>query len=379
MLRRASVALLSAALVAACSEATPLEGTTDAAAPLEDAAEPTPVDATARPDDDATAPAEDAAQPEDAGTVAPEDASANDAATPDGGVITSTTPPPLPRYSGGTCPRLVGGRTSSTSVVTGFTTQGVERTFRLLVPSTYDGTRPFPVMFAWHWLNASSRSFVREGELDTAIEELDFIAVLPDKKLRPDGNKQYVFDWPFAEPTGTGIEEELVFLDDLLACVAEQYNVDRRRIYGVGVSAGALWVTHVSTTSRAQYFAAFESLSGGLGEVGGAWRMDYAPQPNKFPTMVLWGGPNDRLVLSFDRASQRYRDALLADGHFVLACTHDAGHAMPPIMGPPGSTRFYALWRFMLDHPYGLPPGESPYKTTGLPPEMPSWCSIATP
>ncbi len=378
MLRRA-LALL--ALTTACSEGTPVDAVApDAAAVVAEDAAATVEDASIAEDaatatEDATATAEDATTaPEDATT--PEDATA---APVDGGVVTSTTPPPFPRYSDGTCPVLVGGRTSSTSVVTGFTTQGVERTFRLLVPSTYDGTRPFPVMFAWHWLNASSRSFVREGELDTAIEELDFIAVLPDKKLRPDGNKQYVFDWPFAEPTGQGIEEELVFFDDLLACVSQQYNVDARRIYGVGVSAGALWLTHLSTTERVHHFAAIESLSGGLGEVGGAWRMDYAPQPNKFPAMVLWGGPTDRLILDFDRASRRYRDALIADGHFVLECIHTAGHAMPPITAPTGQTRFYAMWRFLLDHPYGLLPGESPYQTSGLPADMPSWCTIATP
>lgn len=363
------------ALATACSES----------APLDTPPNPTAADATApdaAPADDDAAVGEPDAGPTAERDAEPSDADAEDAdatAPPDAGSRTSTTPPPLPAYSDGACPRLVGGRTSSTSVITGFTSRGVPRQFRLLVPRAYDGTRPFPVMFAWHWLNASSASFVRDGELETAVEQMEFITVLPDKKLRPDGNKQYVFDWPFAEPTGQGIEEELVFFDDMLACVGQQYNVDLRRIYGIGVSAGALWVTHLSTTSRVQHFAAIESLSGGLGEVAGAWRMNYTPQPNKFPTLVLWGGANDWLGLSFDRASRRYQDALLADGHFVLSCVHDAGHAMPPIMGPAGQTRFYALWRFMLDHPYGLAPGDSPYATSGVPPEMPSWCTIARP
>jgi hypothetical protein len=106
--------------------------------------------------------------------------------------------------------------------------------------------------------------------------------------------------------------------------------------------------------------------------------MNYAPQPNKFPALVLWGGTSDWLVVDFNAASQKYRDALRKDGHFVMECTHDAGHAMPPVDPPPdGGTRFEMLWQFMLDHPYSLPSGTSPYQTTGLPPWFPKWCSIA--
>ena len=76
----------------------------------------------------------------------------------------------------------------------------------------------------------------------------------------------------------------------------------------------------------------------------------------------------------------RYRDALIADHHFVVTCTHTAGHAMPPIPEPTdGTTRFKPLWEFMLAHPYGLPAGTSPWQKTGLPADMPSWCEIATP
>ena len=71
-------------------------------------------------------------------------------------------------------------------------------------------------------------------------------------------------------------------------------------------------------------------------------------------------------------------DALLDEGHFVVYCEHDDGHAMPP-MEPPveGYTTFYALWQFMLDHPYDLPPGDSPYWSSGLPETYPEWCAIA--
>lgn len=280
-------------------------------------------------------------------------------------------PPPVPRYSNGSCPVLRGGATSDASLVTGFRSGSTTRSFRLLVPRSYDGTQDYPLVFAWHWLNASASSFIRQAEMETAVEQMRFIAVLPESV------SSYVFDWPFAE--FWGIPSELQFFDDLYSCVTQRFRVDRRRVHGIGVSAGGLWLTYLSTTERANYFGSIEVLSGGLGEVPFAWRMAYMPQANKFPALVLWGGPTDFLGVNFDQASQRLRDELVRDHHFVLQCVHGMGHALPPIAPPAGGgTRFRALWQFFLDHPFGSAPGASPYFAGGLPADFPSWCSIAS-
>jgi hypothetical protein len=307
----------------------------------------------------------------------PDAAQPGDATPPDDAGIALTAPPPFPVYSHGTCPKLVGGPTTATSLNTAFASGTQSRQFHLVVPKSYDGTRPWPVVFAWHWLNAGSDSFISQGELESATEQMHFLAVVPDKLTDANGKKVYQFDWPFIETAG--VPGELQFFDDMLACVAAGYKVDPTRVYGIGVSAGALWVTYLSTTDRVQHLAAVESLSGGLGGLPAiGWEMKWVPQPNKFPALVLWGGPTDMLILDFQTASMKYRDALRQDHHFVVTCTHDAGHAIPPIPTPTdGGTRFAVLWEFMLDHPYGLPPNTSPYKSTGLPSVFPSWCGIA--
>jgi hypothetical protein len=289
-------------------------------------------------------------------------------------------PPPLPAYSGGECPRFTGGPTLDESLVTGFPSGGDARSFRMIVPPNYDGSEPWPVMFAWHWLNASSSSFVNQGELESAAAEMRFLIVVPDDLENANGDKTYLLNWPFAEVWGA--EKELQFFDDLLACVDANFNVDPRQIHGVGVSAGALWLSHLTSTPRADHLATAVSLSGGLGrDPFGVWDMMFASQAHKFPAIVLWGGPTDNLVIvDFAAASARLRDALIDDGHFVVTCTHEAGHAVPPIDAPAdGGTRFRFLWRFMAEHPYGTPAGTSPWQATGLPPEAPPWCAIATP
>ena len=288
-------------------------------------------------------------------------------------------PPELPEYSAGECPVLVGGPDNDSALVEAFPSGDTMRSFRLVVPEHYDASKRWPVVFAWHWLNASSSSFVRQGELATATRDMDFIAVVPDGLRRDDGEKAFFFTWPFAEDWG--MEGEVVFFEDMLACVGQQFNVDRGRIYGIGVSAGGLWVSYLSTTVMAKYFAAIESLSGGLGELFGVWSLEHVVQPRRFPALVLWGGPNDWAGLSFEEASIRYRDALLHNGHFVVECVHDAGHGMPPIEPEQQETRFSMLWRFMLDHPYDLPAGTSPYQVSAdgepaLPAIFEEWCRI---
>ncbi len=326
-------------------------------------------------------PADDVAPADD---VVATDTAADDASAPETGASDAATdappamrdPPALRPYSRGSCPTLIGGATTDTSLNTGFATGAQRRQFRLIVPRTYDGSSDWPVVFMWHWMNASSGSFIRDGELESATEQMHFIAVLPDALRDAAGNRVYQLNWPFVEFWGQ--DGEIQFFDDLLTCVSSQYRVDRRRVHGVGVSAGGLWLTFLSTTDRANYFASIESLSGGLGEVPFAWRMLYRPQVNKFPALVLWGGTSDWLIVDFNQASMRFRDELRRDHHFVVTCTHTTGHALPPIPAPPdGGTRFRPLWQFLLDHPYGLPPDDSPYRRTGLPASYPSWCAIA--
>ncbi len=284
-------------------------------------------------------------------------------------------PPPLPDYSNGTCPVLRAGPTADLARNDNFMSGTDARSFYVLVPSWYTGDRPLPMIVGWHWLAGNAGQFIREGEMERAVEQLGFIAVVPEALRDADGGAlTYGFDWPFIERGGQ--EPELRFFDDMLACVTRQFRVDPRRIHAAGVSAGGLWLTFLSTTPRVNHLASIASLSGGLGQQRGVLAMHYEPQDNKFPALVLWGGPTDHFIIDFEQASMLYRDALRCDHHFAVQCIHDAGHAVPPLPVPDGGTRFESIWQFMLDHPYGLGPDQSPYLDGGLPGNLPSWCSV---
>lgn len=284
-------------------------------------------------------------------------------------------PPPMPTYSNGACPALNGGPTAAVGHNTNFRSGTDSRGFYLLVPSYYTPDHPLPLFFGWHWLAGNAADLIREGQLEQAVEQMGFIAVIPDALRNADGGGlTYGFNWPFIEQAGQ--EPELVFFDDMLACVTQQYRVDARRVHALGVSAGALWLTHLSGTPRVNHLASIATLSGGLGQQPHVLSMMFTPQDNKFPALVLWGGPTDMFIINFQQASTLYRDALRCDHHYTVQCIHDAGHSVPTLPVPDGGSRFQGIWQFMLDHPYGLGPDQSPYFDGGVPSTLPPWCSV---
>jgi hypothetical protein len=77
----------------------------------------------------------------------------------------------------------------------------------------------------------------------------------------------------------------------------------------------------------------------------------------------------------FDVASGLLEDALAKEGHFIIECVHNCGHAIPPFDVPPGGSKLDFVWGFLLDHPYWLAPGTSIYQRA-WPSIAPSWCGI---
>jgi predicted esterase len=275
--------------------------------------------------------------------------------------------PPPPKYTGGSCPKLVSGKNA-------FKSTGHDRTFLLVVPKDLKTDELVPVVFLWHWLGGSADSFLRKGEVQAAADSQRFIAVLPESR------SDMIFRWPFnVGDSAARQEEEYKFFDDMLSCVSEQFKVNSNCVSSVGVSAGALFTSQLAQ-GRAQYLASAISLSGGVGEEGSGVVKPWKTPARKVPMMVLWGGALDWcVVINFHTASLNLENALTKDGNFFLECIHNCKHGEPPMDTPPaGLSKYASLWRFVFDHPYWLAPGASPYKTSGIPTGagFPAWCGI---
>lgn len=268
--------------------------------------------------------------------------------------------PPLPTYEG-TCPELVPGLNTIDS-------DGNLREFLFITPTDLDPSERLPVVFLWHWLGGDADSFLEQGDVQNAVDQFRFVAVIPEQK------GDLLFRWPFTlidpEPR---VQEEYRFFDDMLACVGEQLNVEPNCVSSAGVSAGALFTSQLAS-GRGQHLASFMSLSGGT---GGAVLRPWGGSEHVMPAMVLWGGDDDFCVaIDFANVSQILEQDLTDDGHFILECIHNCAHSEPPFDVMAGDTSFAPMWSFVTSHPYWLEPGQSPYLDSGVPQDMPQWCGI---
>ncbi len=175
-------------------------------------------------------------------------AAASCSATPPAG---APTPPAPKAYSGGTCPTLAAGMNPITS-------SGNARSFLLAVPANLQPNEHLPVIFLWYWLKGTAQDFYTVGDVQAAVDQQRFIAVIPDAK------GDLFYNWPFTvNDSQARVDEEITFFDDMLSCVSSQFDVNASCVSTVGVSAGALFTDQL-IGARSEYFSSFLSLSGGV-------------------------------------------------------------------------------------------------------------------
>jgi poly(3-hydroxybutyrate) depolymerase len=163
--------------------------------------------------------------------------------------------------------------------------------------------------------------------------------------------------------SGTGAHNMADFdaADQLAACGAMSDQIDSRRIYSTGCSAGGLQ-TGCMAMVRSSYLAAVAPNSGGI--VGAQpWQDMHTPA-----VFTMHGSSSaDVVIVTFSETSASFDMASKMHGGFVVNCDHGGGHC-----GAPRDLQSGA-WKFMKDHPWGV--GESPWKAA-IPSGVPSYCKI---
>jgi polyhydroxybutyrate depolymerase len=110
------------------------------------------------------------------------------------------------------------------------TSGGEERAFRLVVPETYDGTTPLPVVFGFHGLTVDYRVIPGMSGFEDMAETYDFIGVAPSGRL--DGTVPYWTAVPIADNV------ETTFVGDLLDLLEAELCIDPSQVFSTGMSNG---------------------------------------------------------------------------------------------------------------------------------------------
>jgi polyhydroxybutyrate depolymerase len=128
---------------------------------------------------------------------------------------------------------------------------GAARTYALYVPAGYDGTRAYPIVFAFHGDGGTGASLRAGFKLEQASAG-EAIFVYPDGT-----GKTWHID-TLAEMT-----PDIAFIDAITDSLFTTYCVDSARIFATGMSRGAYFVNQLACRSRTAFRAVATHAGGG--------------------------------------------------------------------------------------------------------------------
>lgn len=279
------------------------------------------------------------------------DGGMRDAAAPsaDGSIPEGPVDPILPEAPA-SCPMLTTGFVTITSHNTPVSVQ---------VWAGTKGSAPAPMLVYWHVTGGTSAEAVGGIGLPASvaqeITDAGGIIVSPQNSTGA-GNDTGNSVW------FTG---DFDVADQLVGCAFQQYNLDPRRIYTAGGSAGALQAGTM-VYERSKYLAASMPNSGGYATGGRRFQ-----NPRHItPVMTVHGAPGvDVVIVDFSQQSLFLAGDVVKHGGFAIDCNHGGGHVGA------GDDVKLAGWKFFMDHPFGVSP--EPY-ANGLPADFPAYCKIVT-
>lgn len=162
--------------------------------------------------------------------------------------------------------------------------------------------------------------------------------------------------------SGTSIfgQGDLKLVDGLVACAVKDHNIDPRKIYAMGCSAGGLFSTAMGAL-RSAYVAAVSPNSGGV-TVAPAFENAHIPA-----LMTVHGAMgSDVVVVDFSQTSATADTLFKGKGGFVIDCNTGGGHCG-------GAGLAGDAWTFLQAHTFGVSP--EPW-SGGLPSGFSSQCKI---
>jgi len=273
--------------------------------------------------------------------------SGSGSATPDAGVVNSTTPvipPPT-----GTCPTIAPGDVT-------FAPAGIPAR---KVKLDFDPAKVGHGELIFYWYATGSGTFESGYSLGATLSAITAAGGIVATPYADSTAGQ--FEWFIVN--GSAKQDDFLVADEVVGCLAQAHMIDPNQIHSMGMSAGALQTTAVSFI-RASYVASVVTYSGGIPPGFSPANQD--PE-NKFAALIFDGGASDNVFsVDFQAASQSYEAMLKAAGHFAAICDHGKGHAIPLDAAP-------SVAAFFTANPWGAWP--SPY-ANGLPASFPSYCSL---
>ena len=105
---------------------------------------------------------------------------------------------------------------------------GIERTYHIHFPPSYDETKPAPLLLAFHGLGGNGKWMEGGTILDDIADKKGFIVVYRD------GYKSSWSDGSGASPSGRDAIDDVGFVSALIDKLAKELRIDLNRFYATG-------------------------------------------------------------------------------------------------------------------------------------------------
>lgn len=136
---------------------------------------------------------------------------------------------------------------------------GLERTYRIHIPQSFDKTKPTPLVIVLHGGGGSGRAMVALtlGGFNTLSEREGFIVVYPDGigKHWNDGREGLRYRAHREKIDDVG------FISALIDHLVKEFNIDKKRVYVTGMSNGAI-MSYLLACKLSERIAAIAAVAG---------------------------------------------------------------------------------------------------------------------
>lgn len=155
-----------------------------------------------------------------------------------------------------------------------------ERWYLRTVPSAHDGATPLPLVLSFHGLFEGAQVHTAMSEASTFAEQEGFVVAFPHGRFDP-------VRWDASDQTDGN--EDLRFVDLVVAELGAELCLDESRVYAMGLSYGG-FMTSMLTCARSSTFAA-------VAPVGGAIAPASCEQERTVPLLAFHG--TEDLILPY--------------------------------------------------------------------------------
>lgn len=131
---------------------------------------------------------------------------------------------------------------------------GLNRKYRLYIPSSYNAQNPMPLVFNLHGITSDGLQQQIYSGMNAVAEENGFIVCYPNGK-----NRAWNVEFPFPSSN----KDDVNFISSLIDSLSAIYTIDLNRVYSCGLSNGG-YMSHRLACELSDKIAAIASVSGSM-------------------------------------------------------------------------------------------------------------------